>query len=106
MEPNQFNVDGSKQPDIAETVYDSLTGNLIEGYCLPWVENIFVPGHPCHESYDRMWKAYRQLLNRLQEQDEDPDAEEMISGLLEHGKIIAMEMFRYGQEYQKMLNEG
>lgn len=102
MEPNQFNVDGSKQPDIAERVYDSLTGNLIDAYCLPWVENIFVPG----QSYDRMWKAYRQLLNRLQKQDEDPDAEKMISGLLEHGRIIAMEMFRYGQEYQKMLNEG
>lgn len=106
MEIIQFNMNGSGQPDIAESVYDSLTGNLIEACRLPWVENIFIPGHPCHESYARMWDAYLHLLTRLQEDNEDPDAEEMISSLLEHGKIIALEMFRYGQEYQKMLNKG
>ena len=104
MEIIQFNLSGTGIPDIAETVYDSLLGQLVTGYALPCVENIFVPGHPCYEEYCRMRRAYERLLLRLQETDEDPDAEDMIDALLRHGKIAAIEMFRYGREYQKRLD--
>lgn len=105
MEIIQFNMNGSGQPDIAETVYDSLTGSLTGACRLPWVEMIVVPGHPIFDSIERLWDAYNRLLERLQE-DDDPDAKEMIFCLLEHSRIIGLEMFRYGQEYQKMLNKG
>ena len=105
MEIIQFDFSGRGQPDIAETVYDSLLGQLIPGCALPWVENIFVPGHPCYEEYCSMNHAYERLLNRLKETDEDRDAEDMINALLAHGKVAALEMFRYGRVYQKILDE-
>ena len=91
-------------PDIAEVVYECLMGFREPECCLSWVEEIFVPGHPCHEEYDQMRLAYDRLLERLQETDEDHDAEEMINALLKHGKIIALEMFRCGRTYQKQLD--
>ena len=104
MEIIQFNLPGTGIPDIVETVYDSLLGQLVTGYALPWVENIFVPGHPCYEEYCKMRRAYERLLSRLQEIDEAPDIEIMIDALLQHGKLAAMEMFRYGRAYQKRLD--
>lgn len=90
--------------DITETVYDSLCGQLIPEYHLPWVEDIFVPGHPCYENYAQMRRAYEHLLERLNEVDEDQDAENMINHLMAYGRIIAMEMFKYGRKYQQMLD--
>ena len=77
---------------------------LVPEYALPWVEPVFVPGHPCYEKYCTMQRAYDRLLKRLGKTEEDQDAEDMINALLEHGKIIALAMFRYGREYQKMQN--
>ena len=102
MEQIQF--DFFEEPDIAETVYESLLGQLIPEFQLPWVENIFVPGHSCYEEYSRMWCAYEHLRDRLGVVDEDKDAEIMIQSLLSYGEIIAMEMFRYGREYQKKID--
>lgn len=87
---------------IEDQVYETLTGNLIPAYRVPWVENIFVSGHPCFEAYSDMRKAYERLLARLHVQDEDEDVEIIVDSLLEYGKIIALEMFRYGIKYQKM----
>ena len=74
--------------EIAERVYDTLLGNLLPEFCLPWVENIFVPGYPCLEEYGKMLNAYARLRIRLGAVNEDEDAEVMINSLLEHGKII------------------
>ena len=104
MEIIQFDLTGRGQPKIAETVYESLLGLLIPDCALPWVEDIFVPGHPCHASYERMLEAYGRLRDRLGVTDEDKDAEEMIDELLRYSKIIALEMFRYGRAYQKILD--
>ena len=87
---------------ICEEVYDTLTGNLIAEYCLPWVEDIFVPGHPYFESYACMHQAYDRLRLRLGDDREDPDVEEIISCLLEHGKEAALKMFEYGRKYERM----
>ena len=105
METKQLHCCNRQIPNIAEQVYESLLGLLIEDCRLPWVENIFVPGHPCHEEYTNMRQAYDRLLTRLGETDEDPDAEEMINALLEYGKSIALEMFRCGREYQQRLDD-
>ena len=105
MQIIQFDFSGRGQPDIAQTVYDTLTGNLIKACRLPWVETIFVPGHPCYEEYCEMHEAYARLRKRLGAGEEDLDAEIMIDALLEHGKILALEMFRYGMEYHKMLSK-
>ena len=51
-----------------------------------------------------MSEAYARLRGHLGVIDEDPDAEIMIDSLLAHGKIIAMEMFRYGIKFERMRN--
>lgn len=90
------------EDSIQNQVYETLTGSLAPVYQLPWVEDIFVPGHPCFETYSRMMDAYERLLVRLNEQEEDEDIEIIVDSLLRHGKIIALEMFRYGRKYERM----
>ena len=94
----QFDLTGRGQPDIAETVYDSLHGFLIPACSLPWVEPVFQPGHPSHDSYEQML----QIKDRLAE---DADLDTLIDCALAYSKSIALEMFRCGQQYQKMLDE-
>lgn len=86
---------------VAELVLFKLLDQLSDEEALPWVEPIFVSGHPCCESYERMLDAYSRLRQRIGAKDEDPDCEIMIDGLLQHGSTLAMEMFRYGVEYGK-----
>lgn len=87
--------------EIADQVYDTLLGRLIPSCRLPWVENIFEPGKPCYEAYCQMLAAYERLCSRLGV-CEDDDVETIIYSLRKYGRISAMEMFRYGREYQKM----
>lgn len=90
--------------DIEEQVYRSLTGSLIPECRLPWVENIFVPGHPFCTYYSKMLSAYERLCERLGVADSDEDVEEIIYSLLSHGEIAAIRMFEYGRKYQQMLD--
>ena len=91
--------------DIAEQVYETLLNTLETEHGVAWVEPVFVPGHPCYEVYCEMHRAYEQLRERLGVIDEEADAEKMIDCLLEHGKLLALEMFQYGRIYQRMLDE-
>lgn len=86
---------------VAELVLDKLLDQLSDEEALPWVDPIFVTGHPCYESYEQMRDAYSRLRQRLGVEDEDVDCEIMIDSLLRHGNALAMEMFRYGVEYGK-----
>lgn len=104
MEILQFDFSGQGEPDIAETVYDSLHGFLLPSCQLSWAEPIFVPGHPCHNAYEQMLAAYNRLCLRLNTTGEDPDAEKMIDSLLKYSKLLSLEMFRCGRTFQKMLN--
>ena len=88
--------------NIAEQVYETLSNALEPEHCVPWVEPIFLPGNPCYETYCGMLSAYEQLRLRTGTKDEDADAEEMINCLLKYGKILALEMFRYGYLYRDM----
>lgn len=91
--------------DISEQIYETLQNTLESEYCGPWVQPVFIPGHPCFEAYCNMMKAYERLRIRLGEADDDTDVEEIINNLLAYGKLVAMEMFLCGIQYQKMQNE-
>jgi hypothetical protein len=104
MEILQFDFSGRGKPDIAETVYDALHDFLIPACQPDWVKPIFIPGHPCHDAYAQMLTAYGRLRDRLDATDADTDAEEMIDSLLTYSKLLGLEMFRYGQLYQKILD--
>jgi len=90
------------EDSIQNQIYETLTGSLNPVYHVPWAENIFVPGHPCFETYSRMLDAYARLLVRLNEKDEDEDVEVIVDSLLQHGRIIALEMFCYGRKFERM----
>ena len=85
--------------------YETLLNTLESECSIPWVEPIFVPRHPCFENYRDMSNAYERLRLRSGVTDEILEVEEMIDHLLEHGRLLAMEMFRCGMRYQKMQDE-
>lgn len=91
----------NENSQIASLVYESLLGDLVPEYALDWVEDIFVPGHPCHDSYNQMREAYLRVCARLGSGEEDPDLELMVNALLDHSRSVALEMFRYGRIYQQ-----
>lgn len=92
--------------EIAQSVYDTLIGNPELEYALPWVEEIFIPGHPCYEAYCRMRQVYLRLCARLGSGEEDSDLEELVDALEESEKYVALEMFRYGKTCERMHNSG
>ena len=104
MEIIQFDLSGRGQPDIAQTVYDSLHGFLIPACNLPWVEMVFRPGHPSHNYYAQMLTIKRRIAARLGNSEEDRELEALIDCSLAYSKAIALEMFRHGQKYQNMLD--
>ena len=105
MEIIQFNLTGKGQPEIAETVYDSLHGFLLPACSLPWVEPVFQPGHPAHDNYEQMLDLKTRIAKRLGTYDEDPELESLVDFALAYAKSIALEMFRHGQNYQKILDD-
>ena len=82
--------------NLAEEVYDTLTGVTASEYRLPWVESLFEPGKGCHEAYQSMLDAYQRLLSRLGSTDNDPDLEIMVNAMLCYSKSAALKMFEYG----------
>ena len=104
MEIIQFDLTGRGEPDIAETVYDSLHGFLIPACSLPWVEPVFQPGHLSHDNYEQMLHIKDRIADRLGCINEDPELEKMMDCSLAYCKAVALEMFRYGQKYQKLLD--
>ena len=105
MDILQFDLTGKGQPDIAETVYDSLHGFLLPACGLPWVETVFHSGHPSHDHYSQMLILKDRIAARLGNHGEDPELEAMIDCSLAYAKAISLEMFRNGQNYQKMLDK-
>ncbi len=104
MEIIQFDFSGRGEPDIAETVYDSLHGFLIPACSLPWVDTVFRPGHPSHDNYEQMLHIKERITARLGDSAEDPELEALIDCSLAYSKSVALEMFRCGQKYRNILD--
>ena len=87
----------------AENVYQTLTGNMIDEYVVPGVENAFAEGSRCDELYKQIFQANRRLCDRLGARDEDADVELIINNFLEINRFLCKEMYRYGQLHCKEL---
>ena len=77
--------------DIAELVYESLTGELIVQ--IKGVPNAFEPGSFCEGKYQEMLDAYARLRDRLGVVDEDTDVEIIIDSLLAIQRELCLKMF-------------
>ena len=87
--------------EIAQAVYESLTGQLLPEYQLPWVEDAMAEGSICAGRYGKMLEAYWRLCGRLGT-EEDPDGEIMIDSLLAMAEELCLKMFEYGVRYAEM----
>ena len=85
--------------DFVEMVYLSLTGELTPDQSMPGVENLFADGSECDGLYEKMWKAYQNLLDRLGLEDADDDAEIIINSLLRICQIVGYGMYKYGAKF-------
>ena len=74
------------EAELAEAVYESMTGLRTDEARLDWVEDSFVSGHPCFE-------AYLQIRQALPDTDDDS----LLDALLDYSRILATEMFLYGR---------
>ena len=87
---------------MAERVYDTLSGFLTEEYCVSGVHNAFEGGSTCSNLYEKVMEAYSRLCDRLSVIDEDSDVEQIINSLLEMNKILCLEMFSYGVKFANL----
>ena len=51
--------------EFIQDVYDTLQGNMLEGFEIPGVENLFAPGSKCEQLYEQVCAAERRLEQRL-----------------------------------------
>ena len=86
--------------EMIERVYDTLMGNLTDEHQIPGIENAFSPGKPCDVLYSQIFRAYEEICNREQTQEDD-DVECIINSFLEICRIIGFQMFEYGAESAK-----
>ena len=77
--------------DIAELVYESLTGDLIVP--IKGVPNAFESRSFCEGKYQEMLDAYARLRDRLGVIDEDADVEIIIDSLLAIQRELCLKMF-------------
>lgn len=77
--------------DIAELVYESLLGELVDP--IMYVPNAFAKGSFCERKYQEMLDAYERLRDRLGIVDEDADVEIIIDSLLAIQRELCLKMF-------------
>jgi len=79
----------------AEELYNQVAGIT---YAQPGIQDEFEEGRPCWELYSRVSDARLRLAERTGIDFEDRDLLEIIEGLEEIGKLLALRMYQYGQE--------
>ena len=84
--------------ELAEQVYDTLCGNLLAAYELPWVENAFREDSLCDRAYGEMLDARDRICSRLGKA-EDEDTEIMINAMAKIQRELCLKMFHYGAVY-------
>jgi hypothetical protein len=84
---------------FAIEVLDTLRGEMLPGYAVPNVENIYEEGKPYYQCYDDVFHAYERLRERLNVIDEDDDVEIIIHSFFKMERLIAEKMFFYGAHF-------
>lgn len=90
------------QEKFGELLYDTLTGLILEEYGVPGVENAYDQGGSCCHLYEIVCEARERLQLKMQVEDgeDDPDVLMIINTMEKIQRIIALQMFEYGQQYQ------
>ena len=84
-----------------EQIYDKMNGFLTEEtLSVPEgtvIEDEFAEGKECSLLYEGVYKAGRNLCERLGE-DEDSDVEAILSGMERIARLLSMKMYEYGRQ--------
>ena len=84
---------------LAYDVYETLTGQTVNGAGVPGVDNAFEPGMPCDRQYEEVYEACQRLLARLNKEDSDPDLDIILDHLQSIQKELCLKMFAYGAQF-------
>ncbi len=84
---------------LAEWVYDTLQGVLMDEARLPGVENLFEEGSECMNCYEKALNAYERICERLHVGDEDRDLEEIFNAFIDIQRVVGLKMYEYGSKY-------
>ena len=83
-----------------EQIYDKMNGFLTEEtLSVPEgtvIEDEFAEGKECCLLYEGVYKAGRNLCERLGE-DEDSDVEAILNGMERIARLLSMKMYEYGR---------
>ncbi len=85
--------------DSFDKVYYTLLGVISPEVQLPWVSNAFAEGSLCGNAYKDMREAYKRIVDRLQEADEDADLEIIVTAMQDMQKILCEQCFYLGMRY-------
>lgn len=84
-----------------EQIYDKMNGFLTEEtLSVPEgtvIEDEFAEGKECGLLYEGVYKAGRNLCERLGE-DEDSDVEAILNGMERIARLLSMKMYEYGRQ--------
>ncbi len=84
-----------------EQIYDKINGFLTEEtLSVPEgtvIEDEFAEGKECCLLYEGVYKAGRNLCERLGE-DEDSDVEAILNGMEKIARLLSMKMYEYGRQ--------
>ncbi len=84
-----------------EQIYDKMNGFLTEEtLSVPEgtvIEDEFAEGKECCLLYEGVYKAGRNLCERLGE-DEDSDVEAILNGMERIARLLSMKMYEYGRQ--------
>lgn len=83
-----------------QDVYDTVQGNMLDGFEVPGVVNLFAPGSECEKLYDQVCAAERCLEDRLGVSVcSDEDLETIMQCMTAIQKKVGFYMYYYGAKF-------
>ena len=82
-----------------QDVYDTLQGQMSDGFEVPGVENLFALGAKCELLYREVYDAERRLEERLGVDPYDEDVELIINKLSNIQDEMCRYMYYYGAKF-------
>lgn len=86
-----------------QNVHDTVSGFLIEEAQVPDVENLFLPGKPCHALTESIYQAYDRLRD-FWCVDSISEIEEILTAYDKICQLVGCKMYEYGELFAENTN--
>ena len=90
------------QEKFVDLLYNTLTGQMADGYGIPNVQDAYDIGGCCCQLYENVCEARERLRQKmmLPEGEDDPDVLLILDTMEKIQRNLAREMYNYGQEFR------